>query len=800
VPEAHVTELRLALVCYGGVSLAIYMHGVTKELHKLVVASRRFDELGSTAANPFDPVTDSEHAYFETLRDLAMDSHQLSVNIDVVAGTSAGGINGVCLAKVLARNGSQGALKRLWIDEGDLTRLLHSPPLLGWRTRAVLAFGRTLVGVALNRPVSPLRGERMSRLLYDAIKDMETSVEADRRSLLLPGTPLDLFVTTTDLDGLPVLVPSGTGGVSQRETNHAQVVQFRSDGGEDVFGPASVGALAFAARATSSFPGAFPPVSLESFQEELAGRPIDTGQVASRLRRRQGDGSSTTSWFVDGGVLDNAPFDLVVEAIGEKRAQTEVIRRLVYIEPDPGDGLGTREAGDPSGHGAPGAPGYLPALLKSVVKVKGSHSILRELEDLRDLNLRIAELGSIAAIQMDHVSAAIDQAWAAVPTRSTGGPPRQAWNIDEPADVALLADSMYARTPQFVGAGFSTYCRLKVETAGRRLADEVVARFVYPPGSSRSSFVRAAISAWARGQVEWQQPDSARLMELLGPVDVPYRERRLMFILAGINQLYARVDGSGHAPTRAALDSLKLQAWQLLEELRAAPGQAVGAVTDSAIAFLGVDLSEEAVFSAPEEFAAAHDDAFRALFTTYRQSLAGQLADSSTPIWQAFVRLTGGWDDVDRRGLLSRYLGFPLWDALIFPTVALSALPQFTPITVSQFSPLTALALPTPDGGKLKGVSLHHFGGFIDAAWRENDYLWGRLDAAELVLRMLRSSAPGRPQVTPTTAEQAVGLAGPHLRSALAAILASEGDLRRDPGLLSGRAADVAALPEPAGL
>ena len=25
-------ELRIALVCYGGVSLAIYMHGVTKEV------------------------------------------------------------------------------------------------------------------------------------------------------------------------------------------------------------------------------------------------------------------------------------------------------------------------------------------------------------------------------------------------------------------------------------------------------------------------------------------------------------------------------------------------------------------------------------------------------------------------------------------------------------------------------------------------------------------------------------------------------------------------------------------------
>jgi hypothetical protein len=32
-------EIRLALVCYGGSSLAVYMHGVTKELHRLVKGS-----------------------------------------------------------------------------------------------------------------------------------------------------------------------------------------------------------------------------------------------------------------------------------------------------------------------------------------------------------------------------------------------------------------------------------------------------------------------------------------------------------------------------------------------------------------------------------------------------------------------------------------------------------------------------------------------------------------------------------------------------------------------------------------
>ena len=39
-------ELRLALVCYGGISLAVYMHGITKEIWRLARASR---------ASPSDP-------------------------------------------------------------------------------------------------------------------------------------------------------------------------------------------------------------------------------------------------------------------------------------------------------------------------------------------------------------------------------------------------------------------------------------------------------------------------------------------------------------------------------------------------------------------------------------------------------------------------------------------------------------------------------------------------------------------------------------------------------------------------
>src|SRR3954447_13697087 len=92
-----IRELRLALVCYGGVSLAIYMHGVTKEIEKLVVASAAFTK--NDQHNPF-PEVDSSHAWWDMLAHIRDEQGgvRLRVVVDIVAGTSAGGINGVFLA------------------------------------------------------------------------------------------------------------------------------------------------------------------------------------------------------------------------------------------------------------------------------------------------------------------------------------------------------------------------------------------------------------------------------------------------------------------------------------------------------------------------------------------------------------------------------------------------------------------------------------------------------------------------------------------------------------------------------
>jgi patatin-related protein len=777
-------ELRLALVCYGGVSLAIYMHGVTKELHKLVDAARAHDRATSGDDNPFEAGNDSRHTYFEALRRLAADTKvPVSVNVDIIAGTSAGGINGICLAKVLARNGSQDALKELWLTEGDLTRLIRAPKFGGWHVQALVAAVKTVWNH--NKVWAPLRGDHMSRLLYDAIEKMDSPVNPDVRSLIPGAGALELFVTTTDLRGFTLLVASGSGGASQRETEHAQVLQFRATPDGQGLGQDALGALAFGARATSSFPGAFPPVSLTSFAAELDGRKFEPSSVGEYFRTSYPALSldATHAWFVDGGVLDNAPFDHVIDAIGKKRASQEVRRRLIYIQPDPGTPL-EHIAQAASANGS--APTYLSSLLDAVVKVKGEHSILRELRALRDLNLRITEVATLAEVQEQQVNTAIEDTWGASATPGAAAEaPTSAWDITDLKQVSAIATQFYDHAADFVGAGYPAYCQLKVDATAALLASETAKLRGYREASNEAALLTAACAHASRARVDWNSLTKEALGPVLGSADVPYRERRLLFILAGVNALYGSVGNGEGTPTRAELDELKTEAWSLLEQVRAAPGLAMSAREATAtVVALGRAVDADPCAD-PVTFATdpANAALLATLFDGYRDRLAVLLGDGSAPLWEAFVAYAATWSLPCRKILLSRYIGFPLWDALLFPTIGLSGLPQFMPITVSQFSPLAASALkPLPPkaepgkkagkAAKLQGVAMKHFGAFAKAEWRENDYLWGRLDAVELILRTLDS-------VRDEPAEEADASWAALLPLGLRQVLTSEDDLGR---------------------
>src|SRR5262249_33289669 len=131
-------ELRIALVCFGGISLAIYMHGISKEILKLVRASSALHAIADRSrrakASFFDridrgdPEYDTEDVYFVLLREIgravAMRAVEIRVAVDISAGASAGGINGTMLARALSHDLPMDALRDLWLENADVTALL----------------------------------------------------------------------------------------------------------------------------------------------------------------------------------------------------------------------------------------------------------------------------------------------------------------------------------------------------------------------------------------------------------------------------------------------------------------------------------------------------------------------------------------------------------------------------------------------------------------------------------------------------------------------------------------------------
>jgi len=276
-------ELRIALVCYGGISLAVYMHGVTKELWKTLRASQAFtgdENSGKTGG--------TEAVYHELLELLASDyGLRVRVMADIVAGASAGGINSVFLAQAIHSGQSLEPLTDLWLERADVDVLLD-PDARPW-SKFTKVWATPLVSFVLNRPgdvvsdsvapetrsevreklsrlirsrwfAPPFSGLGFSKLLGEALASMQATKA--QSPLLPPGHPLDLFVTATDFKGHLETLHLNSPSVVQ-ESEHRISLGFRSNTPETPGQSlASLLELVFAARATASFPGAFPPLQI----------------------------------------------------------------------------------------------------------------------------------------------------------------------------------------------------------------------------------------------------------------------------------------------------------------------------------------------------------------------------------------------------------------------------------------------------------------------------------------------------------------------------------------------------------
>src|SRR4051794_30776636 len=503
-------ELRLGVVCYGGSSLAIYMHGVTKELNRLVKASALLD-----ADLAPQPDARSEAFYIDLLRRVADDSGvRTRVVVDVVAGTSAGGINGIYLTKAIAHNLSQDALRDVWFDKGDMKELLLLPKSWPVKLRFALLLPRAL-------KKSPLRGNEMAQWLFGALEEMDEggSQPPELETLVPRDNRLDLFVTITDFYGYDRQIAIADPRLVHDQRHRHALTFTYGPGKTDQFQPKNNGALAFAGRATSCFPGVFPPVSFKAFQQWVPKADLSDLRRCFRSHILAGARPEDTQ-FVDGGVLDNKPFGWAISAIQQRRADVEVDRRLLYLQPDPGDRF-VDDSGKATEPGKP--PATVAAIMAAISGLPRQEPILDDLLDVSAHNERV-----------DRIRDGIETSFSGVAgfVEAIVGAANELPSDPESAEFTDWAKKINEQTIAQAGLAYATYLRLKISATVDRYAQSVCDVCDFPADSNHAQLVRAVLREWAEERKLFQQEGEPTQEQLtfLRDLDLGYGQRRLRFV------------------------------------------------------------------------------------------------------------------------------------------------------------------------------------------------------------------------------------------------------------------------------
>jgi patatin-related protein len=776
-------ELRFALVCFGGVSLAIYMHGICKEILKLVRASRALHGITDRAKRSSaafdslidrnDPEYDTEAVYFDLLREVGR-KIDLRVVVDIIAGASAGGINGTMLARALCHDLPTARLRDLWLDNADVSGLL-SPEARArgwskWFLRPVLwAIGTRRSPLIRDAEVRaklsmfvrsrwfkpPLDGMRMASLMYEAVITMG-SPKSREASLLPSGKGLDLFVTVTDYYGYQQPVPIHDPAIIE-ERVHRHLFHFkyrRRPNGEveSDFDLGNAPALAFAARATSSVPGAFPPAQLSEMDELVRSKgaawPGRADFIAQNFANYLENGIDPTSVpFIDGSVLNNRPFREAIRAIPGRPAHREVDRRIVYIDPDP-QPPGSRTHDE--------MPGFFSTIKGALSDIPRTEPVTEELSWVATFNERARRLKAIIERARPQVSRLV----ANVMTGSQD-------DISK-AQIRAWREQANVRAAEEGGFAYEGYVGLKLASARAFIAQLIMTIRGVKPGSPFARAIAEVIDAWAarteasdrlaksgsfRSGAAQNLLAAPRWVTLLLDFDLDYRRRRLHFMIEGQNRLYEMLDTERFGEVGAErVDRLKRRFYDGLDALQQRENLAP---FDEEIRGLVTEIFSEPPSADDIKDIGRYGQSVAARFAWRIDSLVDRLAttidlDSSTRdidglLAEAFRE---GWPHDARQEVMVNYLGFPFWDVLTFPVMTWRQVGEFNELLVDRISVRDARALKDVERAQqLKGISFEHTAAFLSRAYRENDYLLGRLHALDRLLDIVCDSA-GRDMVT----------------------------------------------------
>jgi patatin-related protein len=705
-------EVRFATAMTGGVSLAVWMGGVARELNLLEQASRDRACLADGAPLPTIESAPTANGSQPTSAEVGralylrlLDLLDVTTATDVLSGTSAGGINAALLGFTRSRGLDLGMLRGVWLRTGAFESLLRDP--------------------GQESPPSLLQGDEvLLKGLRAGISDL-----ASTGSTFPPGTPTEppittVFITTTVLSGETSRFVDDFGTLVQ-DVEHRGLFRFQE---QQLSDNQHQGALALAARCSASFPGAFEPAFV----------PVG---ASDDLHPDMAQFSNTTrSHFVaDGGLLMNRPIKPLIDEVFDRPADRQVRRVLLYVVPSPGETPDPRKTPEEEKLEKPLTFGG--ALLKDLGAALGQ-SIGAELRAIRqhndavtgiaDTRLRVAELGC----QTKSSTLLLLRPEALSDYRE-----RESRALAAPIVTALMrslttmpADRMPPTWSKALAPGGTAevVCRTAIANAIKgpwapeipEVGDVVqIAAFGRAPFDGAKAAAIAMLRAgWTLAQTRADRVKLAAATELvhaaLAPAPAPNLALLVDEALAGINQ---------GAPTALATvaTSIAFEVEQRRNQGDLVAGWRKLADTVTGIARRLRRLASEATLagaSAPEIAAAVHE------ITTYLDYLGSPdvRADSAST---AAALLS---PDVTCTSLFQLHVVTRSMLPTSVETEQRLELVQVSADTRSHLTPQRSFAK-----NKLTGLQLHHFGAFYKSSWRANDWMWGRLDGAGWLVHIL---------------------------------------------------------------
>jgi len=663
--------------------------------------------------------------------------------VDIISGTSAGGINGVLLSYAVANSYENIVVDfkefgDIWRESGDINKLLR--PLKKENNQIDVDVNSLLNGEGYYQ-------EELFKAFEKAGNNQQSAPDGEWYSEF---NELDLFITGTDVLGRIYTTFDNTGKVIEIK-DHRCVFQLKYREDQDVGDPFSTTdkdtqeALAKLCRITSCFPLAFPvvPVAIKS-DNKVDNKLQEWGKLLrDRILPPEPPQEGYKLYFVDGGVLDNRPFSYTTEAIYYRTADRPVNRQLFYLDPNPESFVDSPKFKKME------QPTVWEVITGSLISLPRYQSIGKDLQQIKDINNKIRSYNLLLKSVDEEVSEQTTEA------------KNRYWRcrLVSLRDIllSLVFDSQY-----FVGQ------EKKQEEELLEKSASLLTQFITNPEEVKS-----------------REETLNSVAQDIENLDIQYAIRKHNFLLSQIYSLMsdAITKDTDDITKYAELKNLANQITWLLELLKVID-QVVKEIIKSAPVrqkFYQL-IREEEEDNNQESVNLKRKKIYNYLLTLLRLildsrdladvtgenlkeldfdkigSIQGQLQNrvKDVALDQATTKSKTILEKIEKAAAellteqsenvepaIGKFEKFQLIDQVIYPYQYLSDVQNNSPIKLVRISPNDADKGFGKDKGleeKLAGDQFRGFGGFFKKSWRSNDILWGRLDGVNRIVDGLLTS------------------------------------------------------------